>query len=302
MIVLSDTLKTSTRSNIPSSEYDAAEPGTPVGDGQNPPSYDLSILGMTPGPARADTATGPRVNYIYIKRANHDIKGEWTIDPTVRVPPSLLSPLDEGEERANLRLHSQHHSVRGKVRLISDQPTKSFLHASSPNGSVTMKILSRQNQRFKLELHSPNGNVTAQIPPDFEGPVTFRALNGSLKFSELVKRRVAYHSQSEGVGKAFIGDLSTSGYADIDDDVEAWSGDELILSAENGRIKIEYAEESPELASGAGASERSWNFWKKFMRGSAAPPAPIESLSMLTSSTSLPTGGPRPAVLMRRKN
>ncbi|KAG8864071.1 hypothetical protein FRB96_006944 [Tulasnella sp. 330] len=303
MIIPSETSKTETipsESDISPSEYDPAESVAPVEKGQGPPSYDDTFRAPMPGPAR-DDATGPRVNHIYIKEANHSVKGEWTIDPTIRVPPSLLASLDKGEERVNLRLHSQNGSVQGRVRLISDQPTKSFLHASSQNGSVALKILSRYNQRFRLRLHSQNGSVTARIPSDFEGPVTFRLRNGSLKFSEAVQRRVAHHSQTEKSGKAFIGDWSTSGYADIGDDLEAWSGDELILSSENGSVKIEYAEESPEFARGASDGRSGEgplkSLWRKIVGDPVPPPSESASASM-----SSPVMYPAPPVVADRKN
>ncbi|KAG8864113.1 hypothetical protein FRB96_006987 [Tulasnella sp. 330] len=285
MLVPSKVSKTETsrsESDILLSDYDTAESGPLV---QNTHSYDHvhSNTSRTPNiasPARDDVITAPRVNHIYIKEQNgyHNAKVGWTIDPTIRVPPSLLASLEEGEARANLRLHTQVGSVTAKVRLISDQPTKSFLYASSEHGSVTVKI----NQHFKLKMDSQNGTITAQIPSDFEGPVTFEMTNGSLKFSELVQRRVAHYSFSEKTGKAFIGDWTTSGYADLGDDVEAWGGDELILSLENGNIRIEYAQESPEMAPGEGALTY---FWRRLMEGLAPPPA-LTGPALTTSLTS----------------
>ncbi|KAG8864068.1 hypothetical protein FRB96_006941 [Tulasnella sp. 330] len=273
MIVPSETSKTGTApsgSQISASKYNASETGAPVEVGQSPPSYDDAniIRAPIPGPMANGVGTRSRVNHIYIKELNRSVKEEWTIDPTIRVPSSLLAPLEKGEERANLRVHAQNGSVQVKVKLISNQPTKSFLYASSMNGSVVLKILSQVNQRFKLKLQAQNGGVTAQIPSDFEGPLTFQIKNGSLKFSEAVLRRVAHQSQSETAGKAFIGDWSTSGYAGLGDEVEAWGGDEIILSAENGVIKIEYADESPEGALAGGVLKY---FWRRLM-GDPEPP------------------------------
>lgn len=146
-------------------------------------------------------------------------------------------------------------------------------------------------------MHAHNGSVTAWIPSDFEGPVTFSTKNGTLKFSDPVQRRVAHYSRSEKTGKAFIGDWST-GYADIGDDVEAWSGDELILSSENGSIKIEYAEESPETgASDAGSGEGALKYFiRRFMGGPAPNPGPREPASTTMSSISMSATGSRPPV------
>ncbi|KAG8982911.1 hypothetical protein FRB94_007703 [Tulasnella sp. JGI-2019a] len=232
-------------SDLATSEYDHSESSAVPEKGQGPPSYNDAT-----GSANDAFVTGPRVNYIYVHERDGHIKGEWTIDPTVTVPPSLLAELKEGEERANLRLHSQDGHVAGRVRLVSDKPTKSFLFASSKDGHVKMSILSRQNQRFKLKMHAQDGSVTAQIPSDFEGPISFMLKDGSLKLSAGVERRLAHFSRSGKNGKGFIGSLETSGYADIGDNTEAWAGDELILSSRDGNIRIEYIDEVPETVEG----------------------------------------------------
>ncbi|KAG8982915.1 hypothetical protein FRB94_007699 [Tulasnella sp. JGI-2019a] len=229
--------------------------GPSVFGGQGLPSYnvathsDASVPGSPIQEPQVTTFPSLRVNHICIKEQTNSVKGEWTIDPNVRVPASLMAGMQEGEERVNLALHSKNGSVAGKIRLISDLPSKSFIYASSQNGSVTMKFPVRHNQRFYLKAHSQNGSVTARIPPDFQGPVTFMTKNGSLKFSDRVEKRLAHLTRSDNAGKAFIGSWEASGNADIGaGGGEDWAGDELVLSSEGGSIRIEYADEPSEFS------------------------------------------------------
>ncbi|KAG9028480.1 hypothetical protein FRB95_006422 [Tulasnella sp. JGI-2019a] len=258
-----------------------------------PPSYGDATgrRGMpTPVPCREVEASRPRVNNIYIKEKNSGVKGEWIIDPDITVPLSLLPEVEEGEERVNLRLHSNNGSVAGKVRLIGDQPTKSYLHASAHNGSVQMKILSRQNQKFNLKAHSHNGNVTVSIPIDFEGPVTCTTKNGSVKFSQAIQQRLTQLGRSDKTRKAFIGSLPTSEQNTTDakdkNDLEAWSGDELILSSANGNLRIDYTQEGSDETGSGGLKD----FLRRFMGGSS--PAPSDLTSSSASSSGAGSGYP----------
>ncbi|KAG8982913.1 hypothetical protein FRB93_007734 [Tulasnella sp. JGI-2019a] len=256
-------------SDISPSEFDSSKSYPTPEKGQGPPSYDDATDGRRSVPAPSPSVdTRPRVNYICIKERNSSVRGEWSIDPRIKVPASLLAELDKGEERVNLRLHSQNGSVSGVVRLVSDQPTKSFLHASSQNGSVTMKVLPRGNNSFKLQMGSQNGRLLVQIPSDFEGPVTFTFGHGSFTFSEAVERRLAHYNRADRRGKAFIGSWETSGYADIGDDEEAWNGDELELSAQNGSVRVEFAEEPTVVRVDSESGGGPFSFMRRFMGSS----------------------------------
>ncbi|KAG8864070.1 hypothetical protein FRB96_006943 [Tulasnella sp. 330] len=222
---------------------DPPEAGPSTQAAQAPPSYDGSNY-----PPPPNISATRRVNHICIKEQREDIKGEWTIDPNIRVPSSLVDQIQQAEAGANLVLESKNGSVAGKVRLISDKPSKSIIHASSDAGSVVMKFPQRLNQRFYLKAHSRNGSVTARIPPDFEGPVTFNTKNGSLKFSGRIQKSLIHFNRSEKAGKAFIGSRGALGNDDPEEDgEEAWDGDELVLSSERGNIRLEYADEPSEF-------------------------------------------------------
>jgi len=226
-----------------------------------PPSY--SAYPAASGSAgSADESI--RANHIYIHEGNDSVRGSWTIDPNVQVPPAFLPELPPGQERNNLDLGSRNGVVEGKIRLISDQPTKSFLNATSSNGAVSIKILSRSKQRFYLNAESNNGSVTVHIPSDFEGPVTFTNGNGSTRFSEAVKGRLAHFNTANMVGRAFIGSVATSGFADVKGDSKTeWHGDELVLRSNNGKIRVAYVEEEPEEVAGEGSGRGFFGFFRK---------------------------------------
>jgi hypothetical protein len=58
-----------------------------------------------------------------------------------------------------------------------------------------------------------------------------------------VHARVATFSNTRGDCLSFLGNFEDSGYREG----EAWDGDELELEAHNGRIKISFIDEQPEV-------------------------------------------------------
>jgi len=236
MLLTSDK-KTNTEGDIPSDTEWAK-------GGFEPPPY------TPPSPAED---VSPRFNHIYIQQRNHAISGEWTIDPNVRVPESLLHNLPKGAERENLFLESHDYSVSIRLKLISDgpEPTRSTLRAASHDGTVTVKILSRANQRFRLSAESKDGHVSVWIPRDFEGPVTFTNVDGTTRFSDAVSKRLAHFSTSGKGGKAFIGSWSTSGFEATAGVEGRWMGDELVLGSNDGNVTVSYTDEDTVLSSRA---------------------------------------------------
>lgn len=111
----------------------------------SPPSYEASAVANTPDP-NSDVAepTETRVNHIYISDKNRDVKGAWTIDPNVRVPPQLLPVMAAGEEMANLQIENANGSISAELSLIcdSDAPSRSSLETRSLNGHVWVNIVS----------------------------------------------------------------------------------------------------------------------------------------------------------------
>jgi len=72
--------------------------------GGHPPPYDQKATTSSTG-SKPPSDVKP-ANFISILRTSGSIKGQYTIDPAIRVPPFLLPPLADGEsasERNNLK-------------------------------------------------------------------------------------------------------------------------------------------------------------------------------------------------------
>lgn len=105
-----------------------------------PPPYSTTPS-INPGQDDAEPEAR-RVNRVYLDENHSSVKGSWTIDPNVQLPPSLQVPAPKGEEGTNFYVSSKHGNVTPSLRLISDQPTTSTLHARSEHGNLTVKIVS----------------------------------------------------------------------------------------------------------------------------------------------------------------
>lgn len=216
------------------------------------------------------------------------MKGSWTIDPNVSVPPALLSAIPDGEVRDNVFVKSQNAAVNVGLRLISDsdKPTKSTLRACSTYGTVTVKILSRSNQYFRLIAQSQNGAVNVYIPRDFEGPVSFTNEQphfGRTRFSELVQRRLTHLSREAKSGKAFIGSWDAANQdADGEPGSEWWRGDELVLSSMYGQITVAFLDEAPPESENVGPLGGLFRFARRRFGGGAS----VDTTGNASGSTS----------------
>ncbi|KAG9051323.1 hypothetical protein FS837_009590 [Tulasnella sp. UAMH 9824] len=228
---------------------------------QNTPS--TSQTGQTPQPSPPPYAEPsvpnprlfPRVNNLYLVKHHASINGTWTVDPTLKVPQPLLPPLPDGEKNLdNLHLATHHGSITAQLNLESEKPTKSNLEAQCAYGSVTVNIMNRVNQRFRLKVRDDHGRMVVYIPRDFEGPVSWVNSWGDTTFSDAVASRMSSNrSEIDGAGKAFIGDLTQSGFGQktasentVEGSAGSWHGDELHLENRYGRIKVFFADEPPE--------------------------------------------------------
>jgi len=146
----------------------------------------------------------------------------------------------------NLHVVSGEGRVDMDLTLVSDSPCKSYIHAESHDSKVVVKILSRKNQRFSLTAKSNEGAVTVCIPPDFQGPISYTIRDGHALLSDRIKQHMTPFSTVSGTRRAFIGDWSSSGYGE-DSKVE-WQGDELVVSTDEGDIKLFYADEPIKLS------------------------------------------------------
>lgn len=115
----------------PQSPYGAPPPYFPSTASEGPSTDGPSA--WVPGPAA-------RVNHVYLSEQNSTIKGTWTLDPNVRIPPPFLPKLAPGQPLRTFNATSHNGSVNVYLNLSSDTPTKSDLFTSSHNGTVTVHI------------------------------------------------------------------------------------------------------------------------------------------------------------------
>ena len=91
-------------------------------------------------------------NYLSLTRKDSSINGTFVIDPTLRIPPSLLPSLEEGEsegERKNLRLVSDYGVVDVEIYLVDGERDetstpipRTTLYAKADHGWVVVKLVS----------------------------------------------------------------------------------------------------------------------------------------------------------------
>ncbi|KIO21614.1 hypothetical protein M407DRAFT_28822 [Tulasnella calospora MUT 4182] len=208
-------------------------------DYSNPPPYN------TAGPSSPPPTSPPsaRVNHLSIYRHNDSVRGSYTVDVDLVVPPQLLPDAVPGEALNNLKLTSNNGSVTADVVLVGRGDKRASLLAESKNGSVKFKVLSRRDCPFRLVAQSSNGTVTVYIPRDFIGPITSSTDNGGLDLSDAVKPNYYPFSEDRKAVKGFIGDWTSSGYGDILQSGAEWTGDELVVGSKNGRVKVYYIDE-----------------------------------------------------------
>ncbi|KAG8897449.1 hypothetical protein FRC01_011331 [Tulasnella sp. 417] len=210
-----------------------------IPDYANPPPY------YTAGPSSPPLAAQPsaRVNHLYIHKQNSAVKGYYTVDVDLAVPPQLLLNVVPGESTDNLKLSSNNGAVAADVVLVGRGDKRASLVAESRNGSITFKLLERRNCPFRLTAQSWNGRVSVYLPRNFVGTLNSSADNGGLDLSEGIKRNFNTFSEDRKTTKGFIGDWSSSGYGDAVQSGAEWTGDELVVSSKNGRVKVSYVDE-----------------------------------------------------------
>ncbi|KAG9050160.1 hypothetical protein FS837_007459 [Tulasnella sp. UAMH 9824] len=210
-----------------------------VPDSSNPPPY--SIAGPSSPPLGAQPSA--RVNHLFIHKLNDAVRGYYTVDVDLVVSPQLFRNVVPGETADNLKLSSNNGAVAADVVLIGRGDKRASLVAETKNGGITFKLLSRRNCPFRLTAKSWNGRVSVYLPRDFIGTLTSSTDNGGLDLSEGIKRNYNIFYEDRKAAKGFIGDWSSSGYGHAVQSGAAWTGDELVVSSKNGRVKVSYVDE-----------------------------------------------------------
>jgi hypothetical protein len=121
---------------------------------QPPPSYYPSEQHATASTCNTQpTFKSKPTNHLYLFSEHSSVKGEYAIDPSMKIPPSLLPPLSPEEseaDRKHLCVHSTNGSVNAEIWLLSQDakpfdsktPTKrTILDLGSEHGSVTARVV-----------------------------------------------------------------------------------------------------------------------------------------------------------------
>ncbi|KAF8590729.1 hypothetical protein K439DRAFT_1627469 [Ramaria rubella] len=200
-----------------------------------PPSAGASSSGSTAPPL------SPPTNFLTIFRPNQSVKGSYTIDPSLPVPPGTTPSNGSDGKQLNARLASQNGAVDVTIELrrSGDSKGPARLEASSHNGSVTVAVHDARLNRFRLHAASQNGSVTVRLPPTFEGSISTNLEWGKLVFSTAIQARLTTFSENGSEGRFFVGDYAGSGY----ENEETWLGDHLRAQTRNGRVRISFLDE-----------------------------------------------------------
>ena len=91
-----------------------------------------------------------------------------------------------------------------------------------------------------MNVDASNGAVAIFLPRLFNGLISIRQSHGSTKFSPEVSVHLTTFNDINRVHKCFIGSYSAILTG------QEWQGDEVVINARNGGIKVYYEDENPE--------------------------------------------------------
>ncbi|KAL4068514.1 hypothetical protein V8B97DRAFT_835660 [Scleroderma yunnanense] len=239
----------------------------------HPPAYNTLSQDPTPAPA-ISAAADPLAklnckptNFLYVDERDGAIKGTYVIDPKLHIPDAYLPPLNTGEKRKNVYLHTRDGSVDVDLWIVGRKDletphsekaphpmSRTNMHVSSRDGSVAVKVNAIDNiHPFSLEAASRDGRVTVLIPRSFHGPLVLKSKHGNCALSDGVLGNSIQLGTVDYTKRFFVGDLSavtTSGSGSGSDSVlgtdfgsTEWAGDELRAETRDGRVKVKYVDE-----------------------------------------------------------
>ncbi|KAJ7579173.1 hypothetical protein C8J56DRAFT_338423 [Mycena floridula] len=186
-------------------------------------------------------------NYVSVSRHFGSIKSSFTIDPSLRIPASLLPDLFPGEStHRNLHIETRHGPIRADISLLPS-PQRAVIWLKSWNGRVEASLnrqLGMPSPSFYLNASTLQGRIIIQIPRSFCGPIIARSSYGPIKCSPALKLARTTFSDTSGLKKYFIGDLSRF------NETPDWGGDEIVAETGNGSILLLYNDEALEPSSG----------------------------------------------------
>lgn len=195
--------------------------------------------------------------------------GWWSRKLNGEQPP--LPPIKE--IRPNLMLCTTNGSVNGKVYISSGDriARQSLIVAQGSNGSVGLTVHAPIDQPIRIHATSTNGSVTVKIPTTYVGALILSMTNGSIKMSEGIKTKSTVFSSTSTSTRLFVGDWSTAHFgatpdtsafgshsaagpstAPARDPFAMWTGPLVYLGASNGSVNVSFVDEDFVTALAAG--------------------------------------------------
>ncbi|KAF9240453.1 hypothetical protein BU15DRAFT_74044 [Melanogaster broomeanus] len=188
-------------------------------------------------------------NFLALSNESNSIKGEFVIDPSLRIPPSLLPPLPDGKteaDRKNLRLHCKCASVNAEVWLLGsprsdtvlEEQERTTIDLSSDHGSINAQVKTiHEAAPFLLTACAPHGSVRISLPRSFQGFLSLSTQHGSIYLADAISQNATQLSQLDTARRYFVGDFSLLGDSE-------WTGDELRIEAKHDSIRIKYVDDA----------------------------------------------------------
>ncbi|KAF7369283.1 hypothetical protein MVEN_00256100 [Mycena venus] len=196
-----------------------------------PPAYVDSTAPVASGSGSGPGAqtTGPRpANFLSLIRTNGGpIKGSYTIDPRVRIPPALLP--EATEPRRNVYLETTSAPIDVDIFVVGDATSsKVDIQLESGYGYITARIhAASSGPRSPIHITArSDGPVTIALPHGFRGPLTVRTYNSAPR----LPAEATIFSEVRDTRRGFVGDFS--------DWTDGEVGDALSAESAKGRVTV----------------------------------------------------------------
>ncbi|KAJ7031726.1 hypothetical protein C8F04DRAFT_1109558 [Mycena alexandri] len=191
-------------------------------------------------------------NFLSLSRSNASIKGTYAIDPRLKIPSFLLSPLAEGETettRTNARLQTSNAPIDVVFFIVEDSDPKQRvdIFLKTANGSIKASMHApRTRPAINLRVETSNAPVVLRLPRSFCGPVTLRTRYAPVNFSDALSANLTTFNEIDNTHRCFIGD-----FAEWAEHPEAWTGDEVNVETSSGTIRLKYDVEPSKVDAGS---------------------------------------------------
>ncbi|EIW77267.1 hypothetical protein CONPUDRAFT_84416 [Coniophora puteana RWD-64-598 SS2] len=216
-------------------------------------------------------------NFLHLTAERNWIKGHFTINPFLTLPPALLAPLapDESTEadRRNLRLAARMGHIDAEITLVGPQrdeqraaaaaglmKRRTRMDVSCDHGMANLAIRTpTPTHPYTLHITLKNASSTIRIPTTFTGLITITAERSWVKLGASLSAHSAPISQVGATNRWFVGD-DIAALCEGD-----WLGDVIEIDGSHSRVKVKYVDKVPGGETGAAVgATKAKGFWSRF--------------------------------------